>query len=188
MLFFTKIYDKKIESDFCLFFIFLNLILFLSFLSLFMSYHLYTTVLNLKLDSAKKDWQVVHASNPYARNKEKLPIHFTIYEDYPTFKEWDEAILQVIKTHPRQINAQDKNGDTAMHRLLYSGSSRCIEALLQAGIDLKLENLQGVSVWEEMLNIHEDRAHTGMYELFEAEALRRTQAGWKHTKVSATQD
>lgn len=152
-----------------------------------MSYHLYTTVLNLKLDPAKKDWQIVHGSNSYAKEQERLPIHFAIYEDYPTWKQWDEAILQAIKNHPRQINAQDKNGDTAMHRLLYSGSDRCIEALLQAGINFNLKNRKGISVWEAMLDIYLDRGDN-LLELFEAEAQRRTRAGWKHTKASAIEN
>lgn len=147
------------------------------------SYRLYTS-LGTMIDSAKKDWQIIHGSNPYANFKDRLPIHFAIYEDYPTFQNWDNAIVEAIQKHPRQINAQDNHGDTAMHRLLYSGSGRCIKALLHAGIDLKLENHQGVSVWEEMLNIHEDRAHTGMFELFEAEAQRRTQPGWRYREIS----
>jgi ankyrin repeat protein len=132
-----------------------------------------TTSSSYLLDPAKKDWHIIRGRNPYASFQERLPIHFAIYEDYPTFEAWDNAIVHAIESHPRHINAQDNKGDTAMHRLLYSGSKRAMQTLLQAGINLHIKNHLGVDVLEEMLNIKDDRAHEDMEEIFEAEILRR---------------
>jgi len=63
-----------------------------------------------------------------------------------------EGVLEMLLEAKADVNAQDKDGNTALHRALYQRNSQAINMLIDAGADLLVKNKSGNTPFSMCLN------------------------------------
>jgi ankyrin repeat protein len=69
-----------------------------------------------------------------------------------------KTLQLLIKKAPDQINAKNKNGDTALHEAARFGSEKTLEILLKAGAKKDLGNNQGKTALDIARSINNEVA------------------------------
>lgn len=135
--------------------------------------------------------------NAAENHRRSGPLHYAA-DGYVVSDLWDEkrqvATIRLLLEAGAQINAQDKNGATPLHRAVRTRCAAAVKCLLDSGADATIKNKPGSTPFHLAVQntgrggSGADKAKTGQREIIQTFLARGVSINLKDTKGKSVQD